>query len=76
MMKTGLLWFDNDPKRPLEEKIQEAAQRYQAKFGAQPNTCYVNSESVAEESKHVGQLQVLGAPFVLPDHFYIGVSKP
>jgi hypothetical protein len=76
MMKTGLLWFDDDPKRPLEAKVRRAAERYQAKFGAEPNTCYVNPGSVAEKNARVDDLQILGAPFVLPNHFYVGVSKP
>lgn len=46
-MDVGLLWFDNDAHRGLEEKIGDAARRYQAKFGRLPNLCYVNPQAVA-----------------------------
>ena len=33
-MKTGLLWFDDDPQKRLEEKVQRAATHYERKYGA------------------------------------------
>ncbi|HID86222.1 MAG TPA: hypothetical protein EYP55_02460 [Anaerolineae bacterium] len=47
-MKVGLLWYDDDPKRPFAEKIEAAARRYREKFGVRPNTCYVNPASLPE----------------------------
>ena len=32
-MDVGLLWYDSDPRRELEEKIGQAAQRYREKYG-------------------------------------------
>jgi hypothetical protein len=46
-MKYGLLWYDNDPRRPLEDKIGRAARRYHDKYGSWPNTCFVHPEAVA-----------------------------
>ena len=74
-MKVGLLWFDSDPKRSLEEKIATAAQRYQVKFGTLPNTCYVNPDTVTEKRLNIGDLEVLAADNVLPNHFLLGVSE-
>jgi hypothetical protein len=42
-MQTGLLWFDSGSDRDLLSKVRAAARRYQEKFGAAPDTCYVNS---------------------------------
>ncbi|MDY6877345.1 MAG: hypothetical protein SWK90_14235 [Chloroflexota bacterium] len=41
-MKVGLLWFDDDGERGLEEKVARAARRYGEKFGRRANVCYVN----------------------------------
>lgn len=42
----GLLWYDNDPKKDLAQKVVEAAASYQAKFFLKPNRCYVNPKTV------------------------------
>ncbi len=47
-MKSGLLWYDADPKKPIEAKIAEAAQRYYEKFGVRPNTCFVNPSALPQ----------------------------
>jgi hypothetical protein len=80
-MQSGLLWFDNSPGRELVAKVEDAARRYREKFGAVPNTCYVN-QSALERGPFtlplaVAQgkaLRVLPAPNVLPHHFWIGVE--
>ncbi|HLF27197.1 MAG TPA: hypothetical protein VJG32_12750 [Anaerolineae bacterium] len=41
-MREGLLWFDDDPRRRIDEKVQQAAARYRQKFGVTPDVCYVN----------------------------------
>ena len=82
-MKTGLLWYDGDAKRPLEDKIERAAERYRQKFGRWPNTCYVHPQAVAggkgEEKGLACQpresqalIRVLFAPNILPHHFWLG----
>jgi len=85
-MEIGLLWYDGDPKRPLEEKIGQAAERYHAKVGRWPNTCYVHPQAVGErggeESSLAYRLQnpramvrVLSAPNILLHHFWLGESN-
>jgi len=59
-METGLLWYDDDPQRPLEAKISLAAERYRAKYGRLPDTCYVHPQAVA--SHPMGNLQVTCHP--------------
>ena len=46
-MQVGLLWFDSDPVRGVAAKAVEAARRYREKFGAVPDTCYVNQAALA-----------------------------
>lgn len=79
-MDFGLLWYDGDPRRPLEEKIERAAQRYREKFGRRPNTCFVHPRLVHGHSGEKPQLadppatiRVVSAPNVLLHHFWVGV---
>ena len=73
-MKVGWMWFDNDPKRSIEEKIQQAVGRYYLKFKHYPNRCYVNEQLIDGDSFTVGRVKVVAAPNILPHHFWLGVS--
>ena len=75
LMKQGLLWFDNDPKRSLEEKIAQAAERYYQKFGHRPNTCFVNPQMFpGQEVRPATGVRVVSAHDVLPHHLWLGVA--
>jgi hypothetical protein len=81
-METGLLWYDDDPRRGLEDKVEQAARRYREKYGRWPNTCYVHPQVVAD---HLGQelqvvcsrkqrrvIRVVPAPNILLHHYWLG----
>lgn len=85
-MEIGLLWYDGDPKRRLEDKIERAVERYREKYGRWPNTCYVHPQAVGERTDkelrlayHVrnrqSMIQVLSAPNILLHHFWLGEAK-
>ena len=76
MIEVGLLWFDDNSKRSLENKIRDAAGRYEEKFGHAPDTCYINSDMLAQEQPQIGDMQVLVADNILPHHYWIGVQAP
>jgi hypothetical protein len=80
MMKTGLLWFDDDPKRDLKEKVLRAATHYEQKYGQMPNTCLVhpstfNGSGNGEQKLVTGAVEVRPQRSVLPDHFWLGVAE-
>lgn len=71
-----MMWFDDDAKRGLSDKVSRAAAYYQAKYGAHPNLCFVNPAVLAngQETVTVG-VQIRPARTVLPNHFWLGVSE-
>ena len=72
-MTEGMLWYDDDPRRKLTEKVSRAAKRYRQKYGASPSICYVHPLILKnEEVKKVGQIQVAPLPSVLRHHFWLG----
>lgn len=72
----GLLWFDNDPGKPMSQKVTEAATGYRLKHAAWPNLCYVHpSMFQVGSSTLVNRINVVVNKTVLKDHFWIGVSK-
>ncbi len=77
-MKSGLLWYDADPKKPIWDKIQEAAQRYYEKFGVRPNTCFVNPSALPQEGgaaeKLDGKKPGHGRPAVAPEALHVAAK--
>ena len=78
-MNTGLLWFDDDPKRRLEEKVRRAAVHYERKYGRPPDLCFVNPSALepddpAEEPLRAGQVEIKPGMTILPNHFWLGVA--
>jgi hypothetical protein len=81
-MKVGLLWFDDDKKRTLAEKVERAASYYQQKYSVAPSVCYVHASALegAEinalaPAQRVNGVEVRTARTVLPNHFWIGVDE-
>jgi len=71
-MKEGLLWFDDDPRRQIDERVQQVATRYRQRFGSAPDVCYVNAQMLDRDEMRVGDLRILPASTVRPHHFWIG----
>ncbi len=70
-MREGLLWYDADPRRPTSQKIEDAARRYQERFGRAPNCCHLHpDERVGPTS-----LQVVPNPRILLHHYWVGVDE-
>ena len=72
-MNVGMLWLDDDKKRPFDEKVARAAEYYQMKYGVIPTLCHVNKKML-KEKKTVGKIVVSPVGTVLPHHFWLGVE--
>jgi len=74
-MKFGMLWFDNNPKTALSEKVSEAIAYYFKKYGQQPNTCLVNPAMLPEGQLQIGEITVRTWRTITPGHLWIGEEK-
>ena len=72
-VQIGLLWFDDDPRKSLDVKIEQAAARYREKYGRAPNACYVSPDAGAPAGVRYG-LRVVPARAIRPNYFWIGVD--
>jgi hypothetical protein len=73
-LEWGLFWFDDTPGRTLEEKIKQAASRYQIKYGQPPTLCFVHPSALGDVES-VGGIEVNGLKTVLPSHLWLGVGR-
>lgn len=75
-MDIGMLWYDDDNKRPLGEKVARAVEHYKNKYGAVPTVCYVNPATLKDGSPETSAgVHIRKARNVLADHFWIGVGE-
>ena len=74
-MITGMMWFDNDPKTNLPQKIDRAARYYRKKYGEAPNLCYVNPKMMADSKPENGKVNVKTSANILPFHIWIGSTE-
>ncbi len=72
-MNVGMLWLDDDKRRPFPEKVQRAADYYQEKYGRFPELCLVNNQMLAAEQR-IGKIKVQPVKTVLRDHFWLGMQ--
>ena len=80
MIQEGLLWFDDNPTRPVTDKIERAVQRYQQKYGHNPDVCYVHESEIrgqlaVGDMKPAGDVKIVPAKSVLPHHFWLCIME-
>lgn len=75
-----LMWFDDNPKIPARQKINEAIAAYQRRFKTRPNVVLVSEgdngvlNDPTETVEHDG-VQVRGVSFVRRNNFWVGLEK-
>lgn len=77
-MKTGMLWFDSDPKRDLPEKIRRAEAYYHQKYGRAATVCQISlAEALAEAAipEAVDGISIRASALVLAHHLWLGVEE-
>ncbi len=74
-MRTGMLWFDNDPKTDLTTKISQAAMYYQKKYGARPDLCFVHPTMFGEAAQKPNGIEVRTNRMIRPNHLWIGLQE-
>ena len=73
-MDIGMLWFQDDPKMPLDDKIKQAADYYEQKYKVRPTECYVHPSMYEGGSRMSGGVKLHKSGTVIKNHFWLGVS--
>jgi hypothetical protein len=75
-MDIGMLWYDDDAKRRLDEKVARAVEFYRAKYGVQPTECYVHPGMLAEGQPIMAAgVRLRPNRTVIKNHFWLGVGE-
>jgi hypothetical protein len=65
------VWYDDSPKKPVAEKIQEAIAAYVIRFAAQPSLMLVN----AVDHMEWNNVLVRAERTVQPNTFWLGFEE-
>jgi hypothetical protein len=75
-MNVGMLWFDNDPRTALTDKVERAADYYRRKYGRIPDLCLVHPAMLGSHPEQIlgrgGKVAVRSNRAILPGHLWIG----
>lgn len=74
-MRTGMLWFDNDPTTDLANKILRAAAYYQKKYGNKPDLCFVHPSMILKAMVKPSGIDIRPNKQVLPNHLWLGIQE-
>jgi hypothetical protein len=74
-MDIGMLWYDDDAKRPLGEKVARAVDYYKTKYGSLPTVCFVNPATLKDAPDTAAGVQIRSARNVMVDHFWLGIGE-
>lgn len=74
-MRIGMLWFDDDSARTIEDKVRRAASHYASKFGSDPKLCYVHPSMLDGNRLDANGVEVRTANSILPHHFWLGQDE-
>ena len=66
-----LMWYDDDRRKSISEKIGEALAAYEHRFHARANLVLVNASEIAEAPAAV---TVRPQPFIQRSTFYVGIE--
>jgi hypothetical protein len=74
-MDIGMLWYDDDNKAKLDDKVARAVEYYRAKYGVQPTECYVHPGMLGEGQPSIAAgVRLRGSGTVIKNHFWLGVG--
>ena len=73
-MDIGMLWYDDDKKRTLEEKVQRAVDFYKNKYRVVPSQCYVHPSMIPSGSQVVAGVLLRGNKTIIKNHFWLGIG--
>lgn len=68
------VWYDDNPKKTVSAKIDEAVLRYKQKFGKNPSVCKLNEKMQGEDlsESSVAGVKVQPAKNIPQNYFWIG----
>ena len=74
-MDIGMLWYDDDRQRTLDQKVARAVEYYASKYGSRPNLCHVNPGMLPAGATIAAGVRVMPARMVMANHFWLGVAE-
>jgi hypothetical protein len=79
MLTLGLLWYDDDARRPVPQKIAEAVARYQERVGGRPTVCQLNPRQAASlasaKAAALPHVRLVPDETLRSNYFLVGIEE-
>ncbi len=79
MLILGLLWYDDDARRPVPQKIADAVSRYQERLGGLPTVCQLNPRQAAAlasaKAATLPPVRLMPEETLRPNYFFVGIEE-
>lgn len=73
-MDIGMLWYSDDRKQTVEQKVMQAAVFYSRKYGLQATECHIHPRTLGAGPDHVGLVRLVADSTIVQDHFWLGIG--
>lgn len=75
-MNNGMMWFDDNKGRSLEQKIRMAANYFEIKYKLKPEIVMISSKEANQDEAlpSIPGLEVQNKDIVLKHHFWVGLN--
>ena len=74
-MKEGLLWYDNQGKIDLKDRIMSAVKFFESKYGYLPEKCFVNPATLEKPFEMERKIKVFPSDLVIVNHIWLEFSS-
>lgn len=70
----GMLWFDSDKSRSLIDKINNALDYYERKFGERPTCVTIHPSMMKNTTVNISGVKIELSKSILPNYFWVGTQ--
>lgn len=74
-MNKGMLWYDNNTKLNIENRVQKAVEFFIEKYGYKPQCCFVNPDMAEEPIKIKDNIKIVPNEKVLKNHIWLEMAQ-
>ncbi len=74
-MKQGMLWYDNQPNRAVELRIQNAVDYFIKKYGHPPLCCFVHPDMIKNSLQLKNNIKVMPNERILKNHIWLEICQ-
>lgn len=74
-MNKGMLWYDNNTKLNIENRVLEAVEFFMDKYGYKPHCAFVNPTMAEKPIKIKNNIKIVPNEKILKNHIWLEMAQ-